>query len=71
MSYYRNKRIVLKQLNSLFEGEKNNKTKINVNSLKLQLLLNNDIGELTIDKMLVYLGVEHGFKVEDGLIKWD
>lgn len=70
-SYYRTKKMVLIKLNTLFESAKNKKTNIDLNGLRLQLMLNYEIGELSINKMVEALSKYHGFKVIDDVAEWE
>ena len=70
MSYYKTKKIVLNQLNKLFENASKKKTEIDINALRLQIMLSQEIGELSINKMIDSLGKYYGFEREGDVIKW-
>ena len=71
MSYYRTKKIVLNKISLIIESAKDEKIEIDVNALRLQMMLNFEIGELSINKMFNSLGVYHGFKVVSDTVVWD
>ena len=70
-SFYRTKKIVLNKISAIIESAKGEKLEIDVNALRLQLMLNFEVGELSINKMVSSLGKYHGFKVVDDTISWD
>ena len=70
-SYYRTKKIVLIKISAIVESAKDKKIEIDINALRLQLMLTYEIGELSINKMVVSLGKYHGFKIVDDNIMWD
>lgn len=71
MSYYRTKKIVLNKINDIIVSAKENKTPVDINALRLQFMLNFEIGELSINKMVNSLAKYHEFKIVDDTIEWD
>lgn len=70
MNFYRTKKIVLTQLKNMFESAKEKKVEIDLNALRLNLMLNYEIGELSINKMVEMLSKHYEFKVVDDTIEW-
>lgn len=71
MNYYKSKRIVLNKLNKIFKQAKKEKQEIDLNELRLQIMLNNDIGENSINQSIDLLSKHYGFNVIDDEITWD
>jgi len=70
-SYYRTQKEIMRALIKIVETSRSNKTTLDLNKLKFQILLNYEFSDKGVDKLLRLIQSEYGFEIKKDVLSWE